>query len=51
MDSVKRELAALLEHLPEGCSFEDVQYHLYVMQRFARDSIARMPKAPWHRKT
>lgn len=31
--SVKEEIRRLLEQLPDDCSLEDVQYHLYVRQK------------------
>lgn len=31
--SVKEEVRRLLEQLPDDCSLEDVQYHLYVRQK------------------
>lgn len=36
MVSVKEEVAALLQRLPEDCSLEDIQYHLYVMEKVRR---------------
>ncbi len=36
MVSVKEEVAALLQRLPEDCSLEDNQYHLYVMEKVRR---------------
>ena len=33
MLKVKQEVKNLLSRLPENCSFEDVQYHLYVIQK------------------
>jgi hypothetical protein len=36
MVSVKEEVAALLQRLPEDCSLEDIQYHLYVMEKVHR---------------
>ena len=31
--SAKEEAAALLGRLPDDCSFEDIQYHLYVLEK------------------
>jgi predicted transcriptional regulator len=31
--SAKEEVAALLGRLPDDCSFEDIQYHLYVLEK------------------
>ncbi len=36
MQTVKKEVGALLKRLPEDCSLEDVQYHLYVLQKIDR---------------
>jgi len=33
MSAVKDEVAALLERLPDDASIEDVQYHLYVVEK------------------
>ena len=34
--TTKERVRALLDRLPDDCSFEDVQYHLYVLQAVAR---------------
>ena len=34
--TTKDSVRALLDRLPENCSLEDVQYHLYVLQALAR---------------
>lgn len=36
MQTAKQEVASLLERLPEGSSLEDVQYHLYVIEKIHR---------------
>jgi len=33
MSTAKEEVKALLEKLPDDCSLEDVQYHLYVVEK------------------
>lgn len=33
MNTVKDEVRGLLDKLPENCSLEDVQYHLYVIEK------------------
>ena len=33
MSTPKAEVAAMLEALPESSSFEDIQYHLYVLEK------------------
>jgi len=34
--TTKDTVRALLDRLPESCSLEDVQYHLYVLQAVAQ---------------
>jgi predicted transcriptional regulator len=36
MVSIKQEVAELLERLPDDCSIEDIQYHLYVLEKIRR---------------
>lgn len=36
MQNVKEEVKGLLERLPDDCSLEDIQYHLYVLQKIER---------------
>lgn len=36
MASVKQEVASLLERLPEDCTLEEIQYHLYVLEKVRR---------------
>ncbi len=43
MHSVMNEVAALLRRLPDDCSMEDIQYHLYVMEKVRR-GLARADK-------
>jgi len=33
MSTAKAEVESLLESLPEDCTLEDVQYHLYVLEK------------------
>ncbi|HEY2115526.1 MAG TPA: hypothetical protein VGJ51_10565 [Candidatus Angelobacter sp.] len=33
MMSAKQEVQSLLEKLPDNCSLEDIQYHLYVLEK------------------
>ncbi len=40
MNTAKDEIQALLQKLPDDCTFEDVQYHLYVIEK-VRKGIAR----------
>jgi len=36
MNNVKEEVQTLLKKLPDNCTFEDVQYHLYVIEKIQR---------------
>ena len=36
MRAAKAEVKVLLDKLPDDCSLEDVQYHLYVAKRIRR---------------
>ena len=36
MSTAKEEVKALLDKLPDDCSLEDVQYHLYVVEKINR---------------
>ena len=36
MGTVKEKVGNLLTRLPDDCSLEDVQYHLYVLQKIER---------------
>lgn len=36
MQTAKQEVSKLLTRLPDDCTFEDVQYHLYVLQKIER---------------
>ena len=36
MNFVKKEVKNLLESLPEDCTLEDVQHHLYVFEKIRR---------------
>ena len=36
MSTAKEEVKALLDKLPDDCSLEDVQYHLYVVEKLHR---------------
>ncbi len=43
MSRAKTEIKTLLDNLPEDCSLEDVQYHLYVVEKI-RMGIERAEK-------
>jgi len=36
MRTVKQEVNRILKSLPDDCSLEDIQYHLYVLQKIHR---------------
>jgi len=36
MQSIKQEVIELINRLPEDCTLEDIQYHLYLMQKIER---------------
>ncbi|RLA39045.1 MAG: hypothetical protein DRQ64_07725 [Gammaproteobacteria bacterium] len=36
MSTAKQEVETLLKTLPEDCTLEDVQYHLYVIEKIQR---------------
>lgn len=36
MQTAKQEIGKLLDNLPEDCTFDDIQYHLYVLQKINR---------------
>lgn len=33
MNTAKEDVKTLLDTLPDDCSFEDIQYHLYVVEK------------------
>lgn len=36
MSTAKLEVASMLENLPDDSSLEDIQYHLYVLEKVTR---------------
>ncbi len=40
MQTVKAEVTSLLAQLPDDCSIEDIQYHLYVLEKIRRGIAA-----------
>lgn len=36
MSTVKEEVKAILDKLPDDCTIEDIQYHLYVVEKINR---------------
>jgi len=49
MSTAKEEVEALLDKLPDDCSIEDIQYHLYIIEKVrngleAADSQGTVPQ-------
>ena len=36
MKTAKEEVRSLIDKLPDDCSLEDIQYHLYVVEKIQR---------------
>jgi len=36
VSTVKQDVEALIQRLPEDCTIEDVQYHLYILEKIRR---------------
>lgn len=36
MSTAKQEVESLLKNLPDDCTLEDIQYHLYVIEKVQR---------------
>ena len=36
MNTAKDEIQSLLQKLPDDCTFEDIQYHLYVIEKLRK---------------
>ncbi len=36
MSELKEEVGELLKNLPDDCTLEDIQYHLYVLEKVRR---------------
>lgn len=36
LNTAKNEIQSLLQKLPDDCSFEDIQYHLYVIEKIRK---------------
>jgi len=36
MNTVKQEAKSMIDKLPDNCNFEDIQYHLYVVEKIQR---------------
>jgi hypothetical protein len=39
MNSIRQKIESLLNQLPDDCSIEDIQYHLYVLEK-VRQSLS-----------
>lgn len=39
MNTIKQALESILNQLPDDCSIEDIQYHLYVLEK-VRQSLS-----------
>jgi hypothetical protein len=46
MATAKEEVESLLSKLPDDCSLEDIQYHLYVIEKIRRGLDAADSRAP-----
>lgn len=40
MGSVKQEVQEIIQNLPDNCTYEDIQYHLYVVEKI-KNGISR----------
>lgn len=47
MRSAKEEVRNLLESLPDNCSIEDIQYHLYVAEKINRGLRRAKSEQTW----
>ena len=36
MNTAKDEVTSMIEKLPDNCTYEDIQYHLYVVEKIQR---------------
>ena len=36
MSTIKNKVAELIHHLPEDSTLEDIQYHLYVLEKISK---------------
>jgi hypothetical protein len=39
MNTAKQEVQLLLKKLPDDCTIEDIQYHLYVIEKIQRGIV------------
>jgi len=40
MSAVKQEAQEMIQNLPDNCTYEDIQYHLYVVEKI-KNGISR----------
>ena len=40
MSAVKQEAQDIIQNLPDNCTYEDIQYHLYVVEKI-KNGISR----------
>lgn len=43
MVAIKQEAQQMIQNLPENCTYEDIQYHLYVVEKI-KNGIDRAQK-------
>ena len=36
MSTLKNDIAEMIHHMPENTTFEDIQYHLYVLEKIQK---------------
>jgi len=36
MQTAKQQAESVLRHLPDNCTLEDIQYHLYVLEKICK---------------
>ena len=41
MSAVKQEAQDMIQNLPDNCTYEDIQYHLYVVEKI-KNGISRV---------
>jgi len=44
MSAVKQEAQEIIQNLPDDCTYEDIQYHLYVVEKI-KNGISRAKKS------
>ena len=40
MSTVKQDVESLIRRLPDDCTIEDVQYHLYILEKIRRGVLS-----------